>query len=397
MRKVFVVCDTRFPRGSALANYLQYLMQALQCAGYEACLLTDLNREFLTEQQNLLQWHGISVCPIIPSHHPIARRVEYKTGLLRKRMAALKRLGLGASDVVIVLSTESPFLLALLRLRKKLGFKIIGGLLELFEEKDFPRKRRKWQYWQYRTALESVFPRFDAIMPISTFIEKRYADRGVKTFCVPILADCAEYPVQKKSMDVIRFIIPSNSKMKDDLPGMVRCFLHFPESIRRNIELHLCGVSEADLRSFLSQEEYETLRDMLVFHSWMVYDDLIALYQRMHFLLLSRGVCQMTLANFPSKVPETMDFGIVPIASDVGDYTRYYLEDGKNSIFIRGSGEQACYEAVRKALQSFPEQFPVLSRNARRCVEEKFDYHVWAPTIRQMIETVSAEEKLRGD
>lgn len=100
----------------------------------------------------------------------------------------------------------------------------------------------------------------------------------------------------------------------------------------------------------------------------------------------------MTLANFPSKVPEVMNMGIVPIVSDVGDYTKYYLEDGKNSIFIFGSGEQACYEAVQKALKLFPKQFKELSKNARRCVEERFDYHVWAPVIREMIEDVSGNE-----
>lgn len=50
----------------------------------------------------------------------------------------------------------------------------------------------------------------------------------------------------------------------------------------------------------------------------MKYGELIGLYQEMHFLLLARGVSQMTLANFPSKVPETMCFGIVPIVSEVG-------------------------------------------------------------------------------
>ena len=142
----------------------------------------------------------------------------------------------------------------------------------------------------------------------------------------------------------------------------------------------------AGLQRILSPAEAARLRGMMTVHDWMVYDELDALYRRMHFLLLSRGVCQMTQANFPSKVPETMNYGIVPIASDVGDYTKYYLRDGENSLFIPGDGEEACARAIRRALALFPQGFPELSRAARRCVEQKFDYHVWAPTLRAMIE-----------
>lgn len=392
MRRVFVIRDTRFPRGDAISNYLQYLMRALQLAGYEAYLLTNLNREFIRETAPLIKWNGISVCPISPSSNAFVRRVQYKLGLLFERMSVLKRFDIGASDVVIILGEGKPFLLRLLDMRKKRGFKVIGAPVELFEEKDFPKKRRKWQYWQYQDVMEHVYPRFDALMPISTYIEAHYKEKGVKTFCVPIMADCEEYALPEKNMDKIRFIIPANGKMKDDLCGMVRCFLHLSQEERKNIELHLCGVSQETLRGILSGREYECLQPMLTVHSWMVYDELIDLYKQMHFLLLSRGVSQMTLANFPSKVPEVMNMGIVPIVSDVGDYTKYYLEDGKNSIFIFGSGEQACYEAVQKALKLFPKQFKELSKNARRCVEERFDYHVWAPVIREMIEDVSGNE-----
>lgn len=41
----------------------------------------------------------------------------------------------------------------------------------------------------------------------------------------------------------------------------------------------------------------------------------------MCFMLLARTTSFMTIANFSSKVPEVMSYGIVPIANKVGDYT----------------------------------------------------------------------------
>ena len=96
-------------------------------------------------------------------------------------------------------------------------------------------------------------------------------------------------------------------------------------------------------------------------------------------------------------MPETMNDGIVPIASDVGDYTKYYLRDGENSLFIPGDGEEACARAIRRALALFPQGFPELSRAARRCVEQKFDYHVWAPTLRAMIEQTAGRGAQRNE
>ena len=397
MGRVFVISGARFPRGGAAANYLQYLGQALQCAGYETYLLCDLNPEYLQPDAPLLQWNGLTVCPVRPAASRLARYWQARSGFAGQRAASLRQFGIGKQDTVVVLGEEKTLLLQLLRLRRQYGFKIIGGQLEMFAMEDFPPKRRRWRYLCYRDVLENVYPRFDAIMGISTFIARHYAAKGIKSYCVPILADCAAVPLPHKAMDKVRFIIPANGKMKDDLRGMVRGFLALPDPVLQTVELHLCGVTQQDLQRILSPAEAARLRGMMTVHDWMVYDELDALYRRMHFLLLSRGVCQMTQANFPSKVPETMNYGIVPIASDVGDYTKYYLRDGENSLFIPGDGEEACARAIRRALALFPQGFPELSRAARRCVEQKFDYHVWAPTLRAMIEQTAGRGAQRNE
>ena len=73
------------------------------------------------------------------------------------------------------------------------------------------------------------------------------------------------------------------------------------------------------------------------------------------------------------------------------------LRDGENSLFIPGDGEEACARAIRRALALFPQGFPELSRAARRCVEQKFDYHVWAPTLRAMIEQTAGRGAQRNE
>ena len=142
------------------------------------------------------------------------------------------------------------------------------------------------------------------------------------------------------------------------------------------------------MNEILNEDERIKLERILVIHKWMKYEELISIYQQMNFLVLARDTNQMTLANFPSKIPETMAFGIVPIASKVGDYTKYYLEDSVNSIFIYGCTVQNVLESIRKALKLSEEEYFKLSKSAVKCVETRFDYHVWSGTVKEMIDQI---------
>ncbi len=393
MRRVFVICRSAFPRGGAIANYLQYLMLALRDAGYKSYLLTGLNREIIKDTKTVVEWKKIKICPVLESSNRIVKHFQYKVGFSNEHLTILKKMNVGKSDLVIVFGSNQFFLRRLLKLQEKRKFKIIGSLLEMFEEKDMSGRNPKKEYKNYHSALENIYPQFDAMMPISTYICDYYNKKGVKTYCIPIMADSLEYKVKKKKKDKIRFIIPASGKMKDDFSGMIRAFLFFSQTQLEKMEIHICGVKEAIVNEILSEKEREKLKSSLMIHKWMEYEELIALYQQMHFLVLARRVSQMTLANFPSKVPETMAFGIVPIVSDVGDYTKYYLENNKNSYFIKEAGERACYQAIKTAMEEFNADFDKMSQNARLCVETKFDYRVWIPAIKNMIEEVMEGKK----
>ena len=101
----------------------------------------------------------------------------------------------------------------------------------------------------------------------------------------------------------------------------------------------------------------------------------------MDYLLLVRGRSRTTLANFPSKIPEAMTYGVVPICSKVGDYTKLYLKDRVNCIMIDGCSADKCCDVVSYATRLTKEKRMELSDNAKKCVKEKFDYHVWAEKI----------------
>ena len=88
--------------------------------------------------------------------------------------------------------------------------------LEMFDRPNFSGDDRAYREYQY--VLEEIFPQFDALMPISTFIESHYREKGMKTICLPIMADSQEFPVKQKNFDKWRFVIPlPNSLMSKQI------------------------------------------------------------------------------------------------------------------------------------------------------------------------------------
>lgn len=377
MDRVFIFTDGMFPRHGANSNYIQYLGLCIREAGMQPYIISQLNKEIISSEEDQVEYRGLKILRAEFGNNRLTRFVQSRTGFLRKRISLLKKMKIDSGDYVFVFITRRSFLRGLLKLRDEIGFKIIGGILELFDRKEFDGKHPDREYRIYIEILERYFAQFDLILPISTFIEEYFKNLGCKTFLIPIMADCSEFKREEKDFSKYRIVIPAHGMMKDSLSVMLKSYCSLESSELEKSELHLCGVKMEKVRQVLSEEEWEIFQKHGIIHKWMKYDELISLYQKMHYLLLIRETCQMTRANFPSKVPETMNFGIVPLVSEVGDYTKYYLKNGLNSIFVKGHDVEACRKVLFSAINLSKEEYRGYSSNAISCVQQRFDYHNW--------------------
>lgn len=382
-KRIFLYGDFKYPRGSATANYAQYLSHALKEANYDVYIISDLNDEFeLKQQEGYLQYAGDKLIPFNRTRNSILRRINHQflkgyllVNLLRKRHITRE-------DIVMLITSDIDVHREVLSYRKKIGFKTVSCPLEWFPSSIFKSSREAKTYNMY---YEQFLPRHNLNFPISTYIENHLTKKNCNTLCLPIMADVQEHPVGTKSFEKLKFIFPGNGMMKDSIEVILKSFCHLTADEKKRAELHLCGVKEEQIAHILTAQEYENLKDILVIHKWMQYKELIALYQEMHFLILAREENQMTLANFPSKVPEVMCYGVIPIVSRVGDYTKYYLEDNINSLIFDGCSIELCLEKVRKALSMTQEEILQLSARSRECAENKFDYRNWVGKIQHVL------------
>ena len=291
------------------------------------------------------------------------------------------------SDDILIAPTSLPAISTLFRLKKKYKFKTIGYPLEWFgvEQYKTPGEAKKGEFQFQLNA------NHDLLFPISYHIRNQFPK--TPALVLPIMADVTEFPFVPKEMDVYRFILPANGMMKDALPEMLHGLALLTKEELSRLEFHFTGVAENQIKSILNSVEYEKIKNNVILHNWMKYESLISLYQNMHFLLLARDTNQMTLSNFPSKVPEVMTYGIVPVVSRVGDYTKYYLKDGVNSVVFEGCDANSCAKAIRRAISFSKEEYIEISSKARECVERQFDYHNWTKKIKQAIESMYSENE----
>ena len=193
-------------------------------------------------------------------------------------------------------------------------------------------------------------------------------------------------------MEKINIVYPGNGLIKDSFINMITAIEELSDERRKKISFHIKGVKKQDVINAIGEERYIRISSCLFFYGWMSYNELIELYRKSHYLLLARESNHLTKANFPSKVPEVMCHGVVPIASDVGDYTKLYLEDGKNSIIIHGYKSDVIKDALVRCIEINYEDYCVLSENAYELVCDKLSYKVWGHKIENALNSVSNEK-----
>lgn len=390
-RKVFICGYTNFPRGSAAANYVQYLAQAFIELGYFVVVVSNLNHSALSKPDNVLSRYkdDLALEAMDFPNGKIAHYLTFHFGMGRMCRKVLSKYSFSENDLLIAYSTD-PFLnYELKKIAKEKKIKSAACIVEWFPATEFKNKYLDIDFWKFWINFHYIFLQHDFLFPISTYIENFYRKRGCKTLCLPIMSDPNEFEFKKKNFESKRkFIYPANRKIKDSVKIILDSFAQLTDAELERVELHICGIELDILNELLTPKLRGKIGEIVIVHKWMDYEELIELYKEMHFLVLSRGINQMTLANFPSKVPEVMSYGVIPVVARVGDYTKYYLKDNYDSFIFEQNRVQECTSAISKAIACNSLKLESISNNARLTCVSKFSYKVWSEKIGDFVSTI---------
>lgn len=387
-KRIFICASAHFPHGDAGANRIQYIAQALRAASYDVMVLSCGKTP-----ENAVKENG---CPIYEGI--LYRNLELTSPRKEKLLSGylmvslMKQCGVSEGDIVYIYGSNSLFVTPVLRYCRRNKIKSVIDVVEWHQPFQYARGEKDMRYRSANKTFTKLALQTSGIVSISDCIRDYYTKKDCFTDVFPVIIDAESisFDIEKKSQDDnIHLIYPGNPMYKDDIGVMLEGLALLDSEEKSRITMHLTGVKEEKLRAYLGdgQSVFDKLGDTVCFHGWMEYDELIALYQSVDFLYMSRPDNLVTRANFPSKLPELMAYAVAPIGNRVGDYYQY-LTDGVDSILFDCNTPKDCAKAIRRVLSLSAEERKTICQNARNTVCEKFDYRKWTKKLDEFMENL---------
>lgn len=392
MRKIFICAHADFPRGGAEANYIEYLALSLIERGVEVYVFSrgaKQEKEYCTVKEcychNGIYYDNIDgkFESVLDFSRLYFAEAKYIIDLMEKHKATER-------DQIIFYTTNYFYIRKIYQYAQKRNMKTSMCITEWFQPFQYRGGILNPVYWLDEIGFQFGIPMSKRVIPICRYLETHFQKKGCKTLCLPILADPPEQMPERmgeQEDNVMHFIYSGNAIKKDAIDMIVNSFGALDEQELERVRLHFTGMSKDTVQYLQNacEDAYKKIEAIIHVHDWMDYSDLIALYEKMDFLILLRKKNKVTISNFPSKVPEMMGYGIIPIVSKVGEYTDKYLTDGKDSIQVEQCSVEHGVKAIRKALQLSLDERRRMRRQAYDTAISLFHYKVWSEKIEEFL------------
>ncbi|MBO5452576.1 MAG: glycosyltransferase [Clostridia bacterium] len=377
-KRIIFCAQVKFPRGDAGANRVLYMAKAMREHGFDVIVISPGTFDSDDVVGEMQEYCGIKYTYYRKFSGKIGKIYNRLWSSVRDTVKILKKLNMTTDDCVVIYSSGYFYLKYLIKFLNK---KKIDTYIDVVEHHQRDQYESFFTWINYKNAFD-ICHKTGRVIAISEHLKKYFEDKGCIAPVLPVFTDKNDYEaVVKTKMEKTVFIYPGNAYVKDDMKAMISAFAALSDEEKHKVEFHITATNERIMKKILG-EDYDDLKnkvkDCVFVHSWLEYDELINLYKKAQFLLLVRPDNIVTRANFPSKVPELMITGIIPMITEVGDVVKY-LTDGKDSFVLKNpTSVEICKDALKKAMNLSDGEIRKMSINARKTAEEKFDCRNWA-------------------
>lgn len=375
-KRVFVCTDKKFPRGDAGSNRILNICRALELCGHKTYVIGHGNPGYG-------EYNGIKYYNIKCSKNILSRIMRFIFGG-KQMVAELKRNNFSKDDFCVFYMNSYFSLRTLLNYTyKKIGASVATDVVEWHQPYQMGGEN-SLTYRLYKKMFDNLYPMSKKVIPISKCLNDHFKALGCDTCIIPIFIDPQEHPFEERKLNgCINLVYAGNPYLKEDFECMLKALSSLPDGVRSRFKFHLAGISLETLISAAGADAerlLDELKDNLVRYDWLNFDDLVRLYSKMDFLYVAKLENTVNVAGFPSKIPEMMASGVVPIINRIGDIVDY-LSDGSDSVIYDNANEEDCKNALLRVAEMTDEEIAVMRRNARDTACNSFDYRVWGEKI----------------
>lgn len=385
--RVFICSHSMMPRGDANSNYILHMAMSLIHAGWDVFVIG----KSVNGKKEEGEFKGIRYVNLEIPQQILPLKILGHFFYGKYIMPELERLDITEEDYMIIYGGYISLFSSIYKnLKSLLRNHIVTCVVEWPTEQQFRFGKCDFDYICWKWVFTRWYPKWKKTIVISQNLQKHFASNGCNTLLLPPLIDCDNVDFKyerRKNNRRCSFVYAGADTKKDAVLNMILSLKQLSEEELQGIEFHITKLTKQYLKELLDTKSYiiDKYKNSLFIHGWLEYDDLMKLYQSMDYLLLAREKNQFTLSNFPSKVPEMLNYGIVPVCSEVGDYTELYLENNVDSIIFEGSSPDDCAKAIRLAMKKTLPERDKMSIQAKRKAETIFDYRNWSKRVSDFI------------
>lgn len=383
-KRVFICTHSQLPRGDANSNYIFHMALSLANVGWKVFAIGRSKEN----KKTTVDTDGIT-CINLPKIEKIPAKIEGHLWFGQRIVKELKSLQIKKEDYIVLYGGYVSLFKAVSR---NLDFLEKGHIttcvVEWPTENQFIHGKYDLDYQLWKYVFNKMLPLWKKVVVISENLNQHFREIGCETFLLPPMINCTKkISGIRVNNEKVHFIYAGADTQKDAIVSMLLSVTELSDEERNRFVFHITSLTLEKAKSILGKRAnlLEEYADCLKIHGWMEYDELINLYYSADYLLLARETNQFTISNFPSKVPEMMNYGIIPVCSEVGDYTSKYLRDSENSIVFKGASPSECADAIRRAITISQECRHRMSENTILSARYCFDYRVWGNKLSDFI------------
>ena len=378
---VLFISASKYPSNSAEASRLHYLAQLFAVDNQ----VTILSRgSAVSDAQNGIAHISVSKQNLIGGNI-VFRALDYALFLAQVRKYLRSS---SPADAIVVCALPTKVLKFLISYTKRNHILLIHDAVEWYSPEEFKLGKLDSLYRKKELWMRKLLPGNCRIISISRYLQRYFDHIGNKTVYVPSMIDTQLYETAEKNVQgKIKLVYAGTPLKKDYLSVALKGIsLLSAEEISR-LEVRIIGISkEQAQQNGIGLDIIEKLGSSLVFMGRIPRTQVFEYLKTAHFSILLRPAEQRyAKAGFPTKVPESLSVGtpvICNYSSDLGDF----LLDGVNSIQVSACSETAMHDAIVRILKLKPQEIKNLSVNARKLAVEKFDYRLYIPEVRSILE-----------
>lgn len=365
---IFYVSDRIYPSGNAGGVRILHIASMLKNF-FKVNIVTFNNKSAKKyEENNIIHF----VIPFKTTHKLFSFINNYLLSGLRSLIIIKKNICPRSS--ILIYSTNIFFIIPIFYLKFK-GHKLFFDVVENYSKNNFSAYLVNPKYYFFKIVYYLIYPRSDGNFCISSHIKNSFPEK-LNTFILPPLykkrcnniISCSDRQISKYS--IIYSGMPFG---KENLTLMFKILEKLlAEGFK--FDFHFTGIEKNRLLKKTSlNTKYPNLYQNIHIHGFLSQVNLHKLYIKSHFTFFLRNNYPSNISCFPMKLIEMMNFGIIPIISNTGDYGEN-LTDTNDSFIFQNLDEDYCLKKFSSVLLMGKDELIRISTRATQFVNDYDPY-----------------------